>query len=394
MECPACKLDTLVATGQCPRCGTPVPGFDLETMFMPAIAAEGAGVTILANPMPGSKRTLMPGALAAGSILAGRYKIVKMLGEGGMGAVYKAWDREVDRMVALKVIRPELANQSEILDRFKRELILTRQITHKNVIRIFDLGQADGIRFITMEFVEGRDLRSLERDVRSWSLEKKVKVILQICRALDAAHAEGVVHRDLKPQNIIVEETGRVVVMDFGIAHSMQQAGMTSTGALVGTPAYMSPEQAKGEKVDPRSDLFSLGIVFYELLSGNTPYESETVVGLLLKRIQERPIPPVEHDNAIPQALSDMVLKALAVDKEARYQTAHEIVRDLEQWTAAPAFLMNTASGTTVPAGSRLGLAIAVNGAVTAANQNVLEFMYDYPDEASRLEVQTTTPLP
>ena len=338
MECPACKSDTSFATGQCQHCDAPVPAFDGETMIMSGPLPETVVTMGGANPVrASSRRTFLANDLAEGAVLAGRFEIVKMLGEGGMGAVYKAWDREVERMVALKVIRPELANQPEILDRFKRELILTRQITHKNVIRIFDLGEAGGIRFITMEFVEGRDLHSLAPDTAKWTLEQKVKLVVQVCRALDAAHAEGVVHRDLKPQNIMVEETGRVVVMDFGIAHSMQQSGVTSTGALVGTPAYMSPEQAKGEKIDPRSDLFSLGIVFYELLSGNIPFESETVVGLLLKRIQERPVPLVERDKTIPQALSDVVLKALVVDQEARYQTAQEIVNDLEGWLASPA---------------------------------------------------------
>jgi serine/threonine protein kinase len=179
-------------------------------------------------------RHLGIGELGAGVVLSGRYEILSTLGEGGMGAVYKTRDREVNRVVALKVIRPELANQPEILSRFKQELILSRQVTHKNVVRIFDLGEAEGIKFITMEFVEGRDLRSLLRDESTpVSLEQKVNIAIQVCRALEAAHAEGVVHRDLKPQNILVENTGRVVVMDFGIAHSMQEAGATSTGVLL-----------------------------------------------------------------------------------------------------------------------------------------------------------------
>jgi tetratricopeptide (TPR) repeat protein len=253
-----------------------------------------------------------------------------------MGAVYKARDCELDRLVALKVIRPDLASDESILSRFKRELILAREITHKNVIRIFDLGSADGVKFITMEFVEGQDLYSLTKDGRPFTLPEKVKIVLQVCRALDAAHSEGVVHRDLKPQNIMVEANGRVVVMDFGIARSMEQAGMTSTGAMIGTPAYMSPEQAMGEKVDTRSDLFALGVIFYELLTGKSPYEAETIVGLALKRIHERPQPPIERDPQVPQALSDVVLKCLAVDLNQRYQTAQEIIRDLESWEGFP----------------------------------------------------------
>jgi serine/threonine protein kinase/tetratricopeptide (TPR) repeat protein len=239
-------------------------------------------------------------------------------------------------MVAIKVIPPELAGQPEILQRFKQELILSRKVTHRNVIRIFDLGEAEGIKFISMEFVEGRDLHSLLRDGQPFTLEEKVKIVYQICRALDAAHAEGVVHRDLKPHNIMVEAKGRVVVMDFGIAHSMERVGFTITGALVGTPVYMSPEQAKGEKIDTRSDLFSLGIIFYELLTGKAPYEAETAMGLLLKRIQERPVPPADRDKEIPQALSDIVLKCLAVDREQRYQNTQQILHDLEGWVGSP----------------------------------------------------------
>jgi eukaryotic-like serine/threonine-protein kinase len=332
MLCPACKSETSSETGRCRVCNVPLPADQIATSLMSDPLAPTVGLQATRQPA----RNLGIAELRAGAVLHGRYEILSTLGEGGMGAVYKARDREVDRVVAVKVIRPELANQPEILNRFKQELILSRQVTHKNVVRIFDLGEAEGIKFITMEFVEGRDLRSLLRDGASVSLEQKVKIVIQVCRALEAAHAEGVVHRDLKPQNILVENTSRVVVMDFGIAHSMQEAGATSTGMLLGTPLYMSPEQAKGEKVDPRSDIYTLGIVFYEILTGKVPFESETVVGLLLKRLQERPVPPVERNKEIPQALSDIVIKCLAVQKENRYQSAHEVERDLEGWLGSP----------------------------------------------------------
>ena len=353
--CPACKTETASETGRCLACNTPLPADQIATRLITdpfataGMQAPGpAGPTKAGPPAP----VQWFAEMAPGALLGGRYEIVKTLGQGGMGAVYKARDREVDRMVALKVIRPELANQPQILSRFKQELILSRQVTHKNVVRIFDLGEAEGVKFITMEFIEGRDLASLLYENAPLSLEQKVKIVIQVCRALDAAHSEGVVHRDLKPQNIMVEDTGRVVVMDFGIAHSMQEAGMTSTGMLVGTPAYVSPEQAKGEKIDPRSDIYTLGIVFYELLTGKAPFESETLMGLLLKRISENPIPPVEREKAIPKALSDIVVRCLRVDREDRYRTAQEVERDLEGWLGAPATFRTAVTGTrTVKAG-------------------------------------------
>jgi tetratricopeptide (TPR) repeat protein/predicted Ser/Thr protein kinase len=266
-----------------------------------------------------------------GTLLAERYEILQLLGQGGMGAVYKARDTELERLVALKLIRADLAGNPEILRRFKQELILAREVTHRNVIRIFDLGQAKGFKFITMEFVEGRDLRAVIREKEKLSPEETVRIISQVCRALESAHAAGVVHRDLKPQNIMLDAKDRVYVMDFGIAHSLETPGMTQTGALMGTPEYMSPEQAKGQKVDPRSDLFALGIIFYEMLTGISPFKADTALATLLKRTQERPCTPAELDPAIPKAISDVVMKCLEIDRDHRYSTAREILEDLGQ---------------------------------------------------------------
>jgi serine/threonine protein kinase/tetratricopeptide (TPR) repeat protein len=265
-------------------------------------------------------------------MLGKRYEIMQLLGEGGMGAVYKAMDRELERMVALKIIRPELAVQEEILARFKQELILARRITHKNVIRIFDLGQAEGLKFITMEFVEGKDLSSLIKEKGRLSFEECAEVMSQTCSALDAAHSEGVVHRDLKPQNIMVDKNGRVVVMDFGIARAMEQGGMTHTGALIGTPDYMSPEQVMGKKVDARSDLFTLGVIFFQLLVGQLPYKADTIHGAMFKRTREAPEAPQAVDPSVPSLLSDIAAKCLQLDPQLRYQSALEIQQDIEAW--------------------------------------------------------------
>ena len=283
------------------------------------------------QPSPPSAAISGP-SLTPGAVLGTRYEILQLLGQGGMGAVYKAKDLELDRVVALKVIRPEVAYDPLMLQRFKQELLLARQITHRNVIRIFDLGEAGGLKFITMEFIEGQDLRSLMTEKGRLSPEEAVGIIEQVCLALEAAHSEGVVHRDLKPQNIMLDRQGRAAVMDFGIARSVESGGMTQTGMLVGTPDYMSPEQVMGEHVDVRSDLFTLGVILYELLTGAMPYKSDTVQASMFKRTRELPKPPIAVDPAIPQALSDITARCLQIDPALRYQSAREILADLQAW--------------------------------------------------------------
>jgi tetratricopeptide (TPR) repeat protein/predicted Ser/Thr protein kinase len=289
-------------------------------------AATSAGVPVAPQSSGAAS------VLQIGFILGGRYEILESLGEGGMGAVYKARDRELDRLVALKVIRPDLASNPAIIQRFKQELILARQITQRNVVRIFDLGEAAGIKFITMEYVEGQDLHSLLQEHKKFAPKEAVEIILQTCRALEAAHGEGIIHRDLKPQNIMRHKQGRIVVMDFGLARSLEAAGMTQTGALVGTMDYMSPEQALGKDLDQRSDLFAVGLIFYELLTGKMPYKSESVVASLLKRTQQRAVPVLTHDPTIPTVISNVVSKCLEPDINLRYQTSSEILADLEAW--------------------------------------------------------------
>src|SRR5713101_2617490 len=287
------------------------------------------------SPVPGENLTSTT-FFAPGTLLGARYQVLRILGQGGMGAVYQARDQELDRIIALKVIRPELAATLSILARFKQELILSRNITHKNVIRIFDLGEADGIKFITMEFVEGEDLRSLLRRKGKFSAKAAVTVIQQICRALDAAHAEGVIHRDLKPQNVMRDPQGRVVVMDFGLARSLESDGMTQTGALVGTLEYMSPEQALGASLDQRSDLFAVGLIFYELLTGKAPYKADTAIASLMKRTHERAIPASDVDPSVPVSLSAIVSRCLERDPKDRYQRAAELLKELEVWGSDP----------------------------------------------------------
>ncbi len=270
--------------------------------------------------------------LPTGTVLGSRYEILRLLGEGGMGAVYKAKDTELDRVIALKVIRPELASNPEILQRFKQELVLARQVTDRNIIRIFDLGEADGIRFITMEYVEGESLHQILRARGKLPANEVIDITRQILSGLQAAHREGVIHRDLKPANIMLDAQGRVIVMDFGLARTLGGDGMTRTGVMLGTMEYMSPEQAQAKNLDARSDLFTVGLICYELLTGKMPYHADSAIASLLKRTQERAAPVVTHDPSIPPALSGIVSKCLDPDLTLRYQSAGELLADLEAW--------------------------------------------------------------
>jgi tetratricopeptide (TPR) repeat protein len=268
--------------------------------------------------------------LEAGKVIGGRFRITELLGMGGMGAVYKAFDRDIERVIALKCIRPELANHTEVVQRFTQELLLARQVAHKNVIRIFDVRESGGLKFITMEFLEGQSLAALMEKREKLPATEAVDIIRQVCSGLAAAHAEGVVHRDLKPSNIMIEPSGRVVVMDFGLARAQDQDVLTKTGAIMGTFQYMSPEQAKGEKADGRSDIFTVGIMLYELLTGSTPYQSDSSIGSLLKRTQEAAVPPSTLEASIPRALNAIVCKCLERDVKARYQSVNELLADLD----------------------------------------------------------------
>jgi serine/threonine protein kinase/tetratricopeptide (TPR) repeat protein len=282
--------------------------------------------------------------LQPGVLFGGRYEIQGVLGQGGMGAVYKARDQELDRLIALKVIRPELATDPAILQRFKQELILSRNITHKNVVRIFDLGEAEGIRFISMEYIDGEDLRTILRRDGKFSPKDAIAVVEQVCRALDSAHSEGVIHRDLKPQNVMRDKHGRIVVMDFGLARSLGDSGLTQTGALVGTLEYMSPEQAMGTTLDQRSDIFSVGLIFYELLTGKAPYEADTAIASLMKRTREDARSVSDVEASVPRSLSAIVSRCLEREPANRYHSAVELLQQLTTWEANPNISAETLS--------------------------------------------------
>jgi tetratricopeptide (TPR) repeat protein/predicted Ser/Thr protein kinase len=363
MQCPHCRAENPAGTEVCVGCGQSIADeewmsgtlLDSETIDAPPTDSEQAtSLTIDEAPaesqqvtsktidsqvvpaegvaVPTPVGTAAPGAHEPGSVLGDRYRIDEFLGFGGMGSVYKAFDLELEREVALKVIRPHMADDPNVLARFKQEIILSREVTHRNVVRIFDLGQADDTRFISMEFIEGTTLHGLLKERGPLPAEEAIEIVEQVCLALDAAHQQGVVHRDLKPANIMIEPGGRVVVMDFGIARSLESSGMTQTGALLGTPDYMSPEQVKGESVDARSDLFALGIIFYQLLTGELPYKGNTPMAAMYTRTQKRAAPVRDLKPDLPGFLGDVVGRCLEIPVHKRYQSAREVLQDLAIW--------------------------------------------------------------
>jgi serine/threonine protein kinase/tetratricopeptide (TPR) repeat protein len=269
--------------------------------------------------------------LTTGSTFAGKYQIIEELGKGGMGRVYKALDTEVNEKVALKLIKPEVALDRETIERFRNELKLARKIRHKNVCQMFDLNTSEGIYYITMEYVSGQDLKGLIRQSGRLAAETAVSIAGQVCDGLEEAHGLGIVHRDLKPGNIMVDRDGQARIMDFGIARSLKAKGITGAGVMIGTPEYMSPEQVEGKDVDERADIYSFGVIFYEMVAGRVPFEGDTPFTVGVKHKSEVPRPPKELNAQIPEDLNRVILKCLEKEKGKRYQSAGELRSDLSR---------------------------------------------------------------
>ncbi len=277
----------------------------------------------------------VPSSVPAG--LSARYDILGEVGRGGMGIVYKARDRETGAVVALKVLRPEITSDAEVMERFKAELLLARKITHKSVCRVYDLNRFENVAAISMEYIEGESLRSLLRRTDGLSVHHGLRLLGQVMAGLNEAHAQGVVHRDLKPENILIARDGTVKVMDFGVARSVE-AGSGRTAALIGTPAYMSPEQALGKTADARSDIYSLGLVMYEMFTGRAPFQADTPVALAMKQVQETPPPLRQFEPDLPERLDRAIGKCLEKDPARRFQHVAELDEALsEQLPAAGA---------------------------------------------------------
>jgi serine/threonine-protein kinase len=243
--------------------------------------------------------------------------------------VYRAFDRELQEPVAIKTLRPEAMSGDPVaLERFKQEIRLARKIAHRNVVRTYDLGQVNGMYYLTMEYVEGTSLKQLISSRGKLPMPVTLTIGKQLCRALEVAHAEGVIHRDIKPQNMVVEPSGFLKVMDFGIArlaNPPKGKGLTEAGMSIGTPDYMSPEQLSGGELDLRSDLYSAGVVLYECCTGRVPFEAETTWSLIAKHLEEEPPDPRALNAEVPDALARVILKAMGKDREARYATAADM---------------------------------------------------------------------
>src|SRR5918995_1715802 len=268
-------------------------------------------------------------AIAPDTLVDGRYRIIRRLGSGGMADVYCAEDTQLGREVALKVLYRRFAEDQEFVERFRREASSAAGLSHPNVVQVFDRGQWDCTYYIAMELLEGRNLKEVVRDHGALDPALAVDIVLQILKAARFAHRRGVVHRDIKPHNVIVDQEGRAKVTDFGIARA-GASDMTATGSIMGTAQYLSPEQAQGHPVDARADLYSIGVVLYELLTGVVPFDAETPVTVALKQVSESPVPPIQRNPAIPPALDAVVMRALRKDPDARFQDADEFIAALE----------------------------------------------------------------
>jgi serine/threonine protein kinase len=313
MKCPKCNFLNNKQNRNCSQCGEFL-GFTMPIKSSPLPAINPAD--FLLDP---------------GESFGSRYQIIEQIGAGGMGKVFKALDRELNILVVLKIINPEMSNSPDVVERFKRELLLAREIQHENVIRIYDLGEINGVRYISMNYAEGQNLLELIGMAGALSVEKVLDVISKICQALIAAHGKGIIHRDLKPQNVMIGKKGMVTVLDFGIARSMSQAGTTQTGMVIGTPECMSPEQIQGEEIDVSTDIYAVGVMMFQMVTGRLPFLADSTSDLLLKHLHETPLPPSSLNPMVPPALERIILKCLEKNPGKRYASAEKLLQSVKR---------------------------------------------------------------
>lgn len=269
--------------------------------------------------------------LKRGEIFAGRYEIIENLGQGGMGKVFRVVDLQLDEEVSLKILKPEIAANKNTIERFKTEMKLARKISHKNVCKMYDLGLEEGLFYLSMEYVPGQSLKSLIRQTGQLAVRTAISLAKQVCEGLVEAHHSGIVHRDLKPGNIMIDREGCIRIMDFGIARSMEAQGITDTGVVIGTPDYMSPEQTEDAEVDLRADIYALGIILYEMVTGKLPFKGDTPLKVAVKQKTKKPLSVRMINPQIPVSLDNVIMKCLEKSKNKRFQTAEKLYNELDK---------------------------------------------------------------
>ncbi|HSP06359.1 MAG TPA: protein kinase, partial [Acidobacteriota bacterium] len=305
-----------------------------------------------ASPVPPGASGMPTSLLNLAAALEGRYQVLKELGRGGMGIVYQAYDKQLKEQVAIKLLSPLLSTDQEAVERLTREVSLARRITHQNVIRIHDLSEVNGLHYVSMEYFGGANLKEHLKRSGPLSLLNAYQIVSQICDGLEAAHSQGVVHRDLKAQNILIGPSGQIKIIDFGLARSVHLEGMTATGLIMGTPEYMAPEQVAGKHVDERADIYALGVILFEMLTGRVPFTGESAIAVGFQQLKDPPPSPRSINPQIPEEIERIILKALQKEPIHRYRTVDEVRKDFA--SALPRFA--AAASTTQPSLQRSAL--------------------------------------